>query len=117
MNPEVGPTMSVKTRRTLKINILSDGELLDILKNGMFSSDEDFGLDSDGDLFDNDFDDTDLETGNLPDNDNDNLDSNSVNKNALSYNENQYNWFTDSQIVENIPFMDTAGLKCIPERD
>lgn len=101
----------------MKTNILSDGELLDILENSTFSSDEDFSLDSNDDLFHSDFDGTDLEISNLPYNDYDNLDSNSVNKNSLSYNENEYNWFTDSPIVENISFMGTAGLKCIPKGD
>lgn len=78
MNPEVGPTMSVKTSETMKTNILSN-ELLDILENGKFSSNEDFGLDSD--WFNSDFDYTDLETCNLSDNNN--LDGNSIDNNSL----------------------------------
>jgi len=35
MNPEVGPTTIVNTRKNMKTNILSDSELLDLLENGM----------------------------------------------------------------------------------
>ncbi|KAL4103748.1 hypothetical protein QTP88_019089 [Uroleucon formosanum] len=115
MNPEVGSTRSVNTRKTMKTNILSDSELLDLLENDMLSSDEDFGFDSDDDIFDAEFNDSDSETGNLSDNDNNNLDRNSFDNNSLSYNVNEYNWFTDPPVVENIPFMSTANLKCIPE--
>lgn len=94
----------------MKTNILSDGN---ILENGTFSSDEDFGLVSKDDQFDSDFDDIDLKIVNLPDNDN--LDT--VDKNSLSYDENEYNQFTDSPIVENTPFMGTAGLKCTLKGD
>jgi hypothetical protein len=59
MNPEVGSTRSVNTRKTMKTNILSDSELLDLLENDMLSSDEDFGFDSDDDIFDAEFNDSD----------------------------------------------------------
>jgi len=67
-----GLSTSVKTQRqSMKTNILSDSELLGILENGTFSSDEDFGLDSNDDIddfLDDDFDVNDLiETGNLSD--------------------------------------------------
>jgi len=94
MNPEVGSTRSVNTRKTMKTNILSDSELLDLLENDMLSSDEDFGFDSDNDIFDAEFNHSDSETGNLSDNDNNNLDRNSFDNNTLSYNVNEYNWFT-----------------------
>lgn len=111
MNPEVGSTRSVNTRKTMKTNILSDSELLDLLENDMLSSDEDFGFDSDDNIFDVEFNDSDSETGNLSDNDNNNLDRNSFDNNSLSYNVNEYNWFTDPPVVETIPFMSTANLK------
>ncbi|XP_022182835.1 piggyBac transposable element-derived protein 4-like [Myzus persicae] len=62
MNPEVGSTRSVHTQKTMKTNILSDSELLDLLENDMLSSDEDFGFDSDDDIFDAEFNDSDSET-------------------------------------------------------
>lgn len=43
----------------MKTNILSDGELLDLLENGTFSFDEWIDLDSDDGIFDADFDDSD----------------------------------------------------------
>jgi len=97
----------------MKTNILSDSELLDILENSTFSSDEDFGIDS------NDDDDV-LDTGNVSDeNEIDNEDNNScsIDNNLLSCNENQYDWFTESPTVENIVFIGTPGLKYIPEGD
>jgi hypothetical protein len=36
MKPEIGPTTSVYTRKSMKTNILTDSELLYILENGMF---------------------------------------------------------------------------------
>jgi hypothetical protein len=103
----------------MKRNILSDSELFVILENGTFSSDKDFGFDL-NDYNSDSFDDSDFETGNLPDaieinNVNNNLCS--VDNNFLSYNKNQVDWFTDPPVVENITFMGTPGLKCMPEGD
>ncbi|KAL4104628.1 hypothetical protein QTP88_019922 [Uroleucon formosanum] len=74
----------------MKTNILSDSELLDILENDTFSSDEDFGIDSNDD-------DDELDTGNLSDeNEIDNEDNNSCS-------------------IDNNWLSCTPGIKYIPE--
>ena len=50
MNFQDSPSTSSNTQKSMKTNILSDRELLDILENGTFSSDEDFGIDSNDDF-------------------------------------------------------------------
>jgi len=106
MNFQDSPSTSSNTQKSIKTNILSDSELLDILKNGTFSSDEDFGIDS------NDDDDV-LDTGNFSDE----IEIDNEDNNLLSCNENQYDWFTESPTIENIVFIGTPGLKYIPEGD
>ncbi|XP_025425937.1 piggyBac transposable element-derived protein 4-like [Sipha flava] len=113
MNFQDSPSTSSNTQKSMKTNILSDSELLDILEKGKFSSDEDFGIDS------NDDDDV-LDIGNLSDeNEIDNEDNNScsIDNNLLSCNENQYDWLTKSPTVENIFSIGIPGLKYIPEGD
>lgn len=66
MNPGGSPSTNLDTlRRSMKINILSDNRLLNILENDTFSSDDDFGYDQNDDINDyfvgDGFDETNLE--------------------------------------------------------